>query len=237
MFWGAAVFAQTSGMAPLSSSVETTSVSRGAAGAVPPAPDAAKPNTNTISNVWDTFPGAVEAPGAVHVSTNANGLIVHSFSMHPVATNMAVFTNDLAQIEMKQAAMEKELADLTQREVPLKRAVMADHKAMSAIVTNFVPTDAEGKKLKQRMVELVAEMKAVGAQLQKLQESDPAFLKVKIQMDADDKALKDVLDRKNDIGAQQAAINATVWQAKKLEAEKQKTSQQAPPAVPKSGEL
>ena len=213
-------FAAVSVTAP--SAAEPAPTNRNATGVatLAPLPESARPDTNVVAQVWDRFPRAVEAPGTVHVTTNASGMTVHSFSMHPVVTNMAALTNDVSAAERQQAAIEAEVKDLMQREVAVKRATMDDHKAMVAIATNFVPADAEGKQLKQRMTELVTELKVLGAKYEKLQEADPVLKKAKDKVDADNKELKEMQDRIKDLRGQQNALNVQIWQARELTVKK-----------------
>lgn len=186
--------------------------------------DARQAGTNAAVDVWNKFSSAVELPGSHSLTTNASGVLVHHFNMQPVVTNMTALTNDLPQLEQKQAALEQEMKTLPQRESILRASWIQDCKIMANIVTNFVPADAEGKKIKERMDEIEKELKHLRVEFKKRLDADPEFQKAKAKMDEDAAAVKAVQDRKSKLREERGALLSQIGiinELKKRELNKQ----------------
>ncbi len=233
--------AQTPG-SPVSLPPQPAVASPAAVGGPPPFPIApqrvplsAEPATNPVVNVWDAFPGAIEPPGTHHVRTNASGAPVHTFNLRPVVTNEAALTNDLSQVETREKALQQEMKQVNDQEGILKVSLIRDSRALVGIVTNFVPQDEEGKKLKARMEALVKELKDTQAAYQKKLEADPVYKAARAKVDNEQAELKALRERREKLLADIRSASAHAWQLKALKSDKQKENVQAPTGETKGG--
>lgn len=176
----------------------------------------AVPATNEAVNVWNAFPGAVEAPGTHHLVTNASGAVVHQFSMRPVVTNMSVLTNALPEIERKAAELDKEMKELPQRANLLREAYLQDGKRLANICTNFVPKDVDGQKIKARIDALEAEIRPLREEIKKRLLADPEYKKAKAKLDEDAEAFKALQDRRAKIREDRGALSPQLYQINEL---------------------
>ena len=189
-------------------------------------------DTNDMKSVWSQFPTAVEAPGTHHLTTNATGGLVHHFNMQPVVTNMTALTNDLLVLERKVGLLEQEMKDLPQRANILRDAWMQDIKILSNISSNFVPSDAEGKKIKERMDALEKELKPLHEEMKKRLLADSEFQKAKAKLDEDAAAFKVIQDRKAKIREERGALTPQIWALNELK--KRELSKPASKVEPKA---
>jgi len=176
----------------------------------------ATPAKDDLVDAWAQFSSAVEVPGSHHVTTNAAGVPIHRFNMVPVVTNMTALTNDLPQLEQKQAALDQEMKDLPQRLSLLRDSVIQDSRILANISTNFVPADVEGKKVKERMEALINELNQLRAEYKKRLEADADFQKAKARYNEDLAAFQALQDRKGKLREERGALNPKIWAINEL---------------------
>jgi len=191
------------------------------------------PPTNAMVDVWGNIAPAIELPGSHHLTTNASGTLVHTFNIQPVVTNMTVLTNDLLQLEQKLAPLDQEMKALPPKERILRAAWLQDNQIIANIVTNFVPADAEGQKIKARMNEIEKELKQLRGEIKKRLEVDPEFQKAKAKLDEDAATLKDIQDRKTKMREESSALRGQIWAINELKKRDlaKRVSQDAPKTV------
>lgn len=172
--------------------------------------------TNDVTRL--PLPG-VQAPGAHSVVTNAEGQLVHRFSMRPVVTNEAAFTNSLESVQQRQTELQRDLRGMVAKEAPLRRALAEDYQTLLNIATNFVPEGAEGKRLMMRIAEVEKELKGLREQLVKKLEAEPAYASVKARVDTAVEELKAIKVEKNKLLHEARVTGAELNQLKVLEKE------------------
>ena len=170
---------------------------------------------------WELHPDAIAAPGAHNVTTNTDGTPVHHFSLRPVVTNMTALTNSLVETQERRRELDKELKGAMERETTLKIAIMADYKTLTGIATNFVPKDAEGKKIKERMDLIVVELKTLQEEFRKRLEEDPEFKAARAKLDGEQSEFKALQERKTKIREEMGSAGADMWQINNLKEAKQ----------------
>lgn len=162
------------------------------------------------------LPG-VQLPGAHEMATNKEGKVIHRFRMQAVVTNMPAMTNALATAEERQTVLSKEIQQLLLDEMPIRRALMDERKAMMNVATNFVPQDEEGKRLMEQMAAAEKALKDLRAQYVKKLAADPAYAKAKANMDANQEALKALQSRKAKLREEVNRLGVEIKQLKALE--------------------
>jgi hypothetical protein len=194
------------------------------------------PTTNAaVTDVWSGLTAAAEPPGAHRVTTNANGELVHHFSMQPVVTNSAALTNLLSMAEQRQSALDAEMKGMPMKDAPLRRAMMENYNTLVNIATNYVPEGAEGKKLVERIAVVEKELKDLRGQLVKYLETDPAYVQAKAKLDANTVEFKAIQERKQKLREERTAVAAELMQLRSLEAKEavKKVSEDKPrPGTP-----
>jgi len=114
------------------------------------------------TNAPVVIPRPPVAPGLAYpvtVTTNESGVPVHQFSMKPAITNMAVATNDLAQLKAQLAGIEAETQKTSDEAGTLRKTMRNDYREIVGVMTNFTARNEEGKKLQDRITALETELK------------------------------------------------------------------------------
>lgn len=173
----------------------------------------------TFTTPWAAFPDAVQPPGAHRVVVGQDGKPVHRFSMMPVVTNMPALTNNLEQLEARNAAMAGEIQDAEGRETKLRVSIKDGVGKLMVLSTNAPAADDEEKELRARVAELQAQLKEAGEKLQRKIEAGPEYQKLKAQLDADRKAFVETRQRATDLIKQRDAIVGEILRRKQLAAQ------------------
>jgi len=197
--------------------------------------DSGLTETNAKVDVLANLSSALLMPGSHTLTTNASGAQVHHFNLQPVVTNMTALTNDLPQLEQKQAVLDQEMKSLPGRERILRESWIQDYKIVANIVSNFVPADAEGKKMKVRMVELEKELNQLRVEFQKKLETDSEYRKAMAKQTEDAAAVKVLQDRRSKIREERSTLLSQIWvinELKRRELNKQAATNEPKPVVP-----
>jgi chromosome segregation ATPase len=172
------------------------------------------------AHVWADDDSSLLAPGVafppVSVGTNKAGVPVHRFAMTPVITNINMATNDIARLTARLAEIDAGFKDVATNALPLKTVMRENFAAMAGVVTNYVPRDDEGKKIKERVVVLEAELKGLRQQLEKRMFEDPAYQQVKEKLDAGRQQIKKLEERQTALRSERSAVASQVWQLQTL---------------------
>lgn len=182
------------------------------------------------TNTAVVFKHASVAPGLdfpVTVTTNENGVPVHHFSMNPAITNMAVATNDLAVLKAQLAGIEAESKKAGEDGKALRNTIRNDYRAVVGVMTNFAARNPEGKKLKDRIDSLEAELKALKAEMQKKLDEDEAYKTARSKAEAARDSMKAFEKKVAGIREKQADIGAKVWQLQTLVDQTRKAEEDA----------
>jgi len=159
-------------------------------------------------------PGVAFPP--VSVTTNKDGVPVHHFSLTPVVTNVVATSNDIARLTARLAEIDAEFKQVSTNAVPLKTVMRENFSVMAGIVTNYVPLDDEGKQIKARVVVLEAELKELRQKLEKRMMEDPAYQKVKENLDAGRTQIKELEQRREALRSERSATASKIWQLQTL---------------------
>jgi chromosome segregation ATPase len=168
------------------------------------------------------------------VTTNENGVPVHRFSMNPAITNMAVATNDLAVLKAQLEGIEAESKKAGEDGKALRNTIRNDYRAVVGVMTNFAARNPDGKKLKDRIDSLEAELKALKAEMQKKLDEDEAYKTARSKaeatrdsMKAFEKKVAGIREKQTDIGAKVWQLQTLVDQTRKAEADALKAKEDA----------
>jgi len=167
------------------------------------------------TNVPVVIPRPPVAPGLAYpvtVTTNESGVPVHQFSMKPAITNMAVATNDLAQLKAQLAGIEAETQKTSDEAGTLRKTMRNDYREIVGVMTNFTARNEEGKKLQDRITALETELKTLKQDLQKKMDDDEAYKQAKAKIEADREAYKKIEQNTAEIRKKRADVGARVWQ-------------------------
>ncbi|MEI6516506.1 MAG: hypothetical protein WCO77_11035 [bacterium] len=189
------------------------------------------------TNTAVVFQRAPVAPGLDYpmtVTTNENGVPVHRFSMNPAITNMAVATNDLAVLKAQLEGIEAESKKAGEDGKALRNTIRNDYRAVVGVMTNFAARNPDGKKLKDRIDSLEAELKALKAEMQKKLDEDEAYKTARSKaeatrdsMKAFEKKVAGIREKQTDIGAKVWQLQTLVDQTRKAEADALKAKEDA----------
>lgn len=181
----------------------------------------------TNSAVVARLGGAPDLAFPVTVSTNAQGLVEHHFSMKPVITNMVAATNDLAQLKAQQDELEAALKKVTEEGGDLKKTIRSDYLGIVGVMTNFAARNEDAKKLQERIQTLEAELKGLKQEFQKKLEEDDAYKLARSRVETDRDAMKKFEEKMAELRKQRTEIGSKVWQLQTMVSQTLKAEEDA----------
>ncbi len=155
---------------------------------------------------------------------------------------MAVSTNAIsldpareAQLEQQMTNVQAKLDAMAQEEIDVRRAVYAQHAAMTNFTASVTTQDVQIARMTARIGELEAELGTLRTQLQVRVQSHPSYRAV-------DRQSRDIMARVTDLRERRAQliqdkirISGELWMIKKTREEQAARGTNAPAAAPTSG--